>query len=236
MARPSNNIDEALLASGRALFPRMGCAALSLRAVAEHAGVNAGMFHYHFKTKDNFLRTLLQQLYEEMFTGLTAQAAHPGPAIDRLRAALLAIAGFLRTHRRMVARVWMDAMSAEVVACEFMQRNAPRHIGVLLGLLDEAESEGALRVLPPLQRLMMLLGAIGLPMVFAAGLFEAAIEMPALRAQFDAQVMSEAAVVQRVDLVLDALRVPPKPLDIRRAAPPVKGRRLKTPGRKARVA
>jgi hypothetical protein len=37
----------------------------AIRAPAwEHAGVNAGMFHYHFKSKDNYLATLLQGLYE----------------------------------------------------------------------------------------------------------------------------------------------------------------------------
>jgi AcrR family transcriptional regulator len=206
MPRPSARVDLALLASGRALFPDAGCAGLSLRAVAEHAGVNVGMFHYHFKSKDNFLRALLQQLYEEMFSRLSAQATHKGLAIERLRAALHALARFLRKHRRIVARMWMDAMSGQAVAREFVRENLPRHVGVLLALLDEAEREGSVASMPPLQRLMALLGTIGLPMVFAAGLFEAAVDLPMLKRPFQQQVMSEAAVVQRIDWVLNALR------------------------------
>jgi AcrR family transcriptional regulator len=208
MPRPSARIDEALLASGRALFPAAGCAGLSLRAVAEHAGVNVGMFHYHFKSKDNFLRALLQQLYEEMFSRLSAQASLEGPAIERLRAALHAFARFLRKHRRIVARMWMDAMSGQAVARDFVRSNLPRHVGVLLALLDEAEREGSVAAMPPLQRLMALLGTIGLPMVFAAGLFEAAVDLPLLKRPFQQQVMSEAAVAQRIDWVLNALRPP----------------------------
>jgi AcrR family transcriptional regulator len=60
MARLSRNIDQALLRAGRELFPRVGCGGLSVRALAEHADVNVGMFHYHFKTKDKFLDALLQ--------------------------------------------------------------------------------------------------------------------------------------------------------------------------------
>ena len=75
MARPSQGIDQALLRSGRELFATSGCDGLSLRALAEHAGVNLGMFHYHFKTKDNFLRALLQQLYEEVFARIGIEAA-----------------------------------------------------------------------------------------------------------------------------------------------------------------
>ena len=137
MARPSNKLDLALLASGRALFPTTGCAGLSLRALAEHAGVNVGMFHYHFKTKDQFLRTLLQGMYEEMFASLQAEAGHAGPAIARLRAALLAFAGFARANRRVLARIWTDAVGGEKVAHEFFRDNLPRHVGLLTGLLVE---------------------------------------------------------------------------------------------------
>ena len=73
MPRPSRNLDHALLAAGRELFPERGCAALSVREVADAAGVNLGMFHYHFKSRDVFLRSLMQQAYEEMFTRLTAE-------------------------------------------------------------------------------------------------------------------------------------------------------------------
>ena len=39
MPRPSQQIDQALLASGRTLLPQTGCAGLSVRALAEHAAV-----------------------------------------------------------------------------------------------------------------------------------------------------------------------------------------------------
>ncbi len=208
MPRPSQHLDRALLASGRALFPDAGCAGLTVRALAEHSGVSPAMFHYHFASKDDFLRTLLQQLYEEMFTTLAGQAGGDGPAPERLRAALRALARFARAHRRELARLWMDALAGEPVAVEFFARNAPRHLGVLLGLLGAAEEEGSLRELPPLQRLMHLLGAVLLPMVFVAGLVQSRA-VPALPgAAFEAEVMSDAAIDQRIELALAALLGP----------------------------
>jgi len=68
MPRPSRNLDRALLAAGRALLPARGCSGLSIREVAEAANVNLGMFHYHFKTREAFLRTLLQSMYESAAT------------------------------------------------------------------------------------------------------------------------------------------------------------------------
>ena len=45
MPRPSRHLDRALLAAGRELLPVYGCARLTVRQVAEAAGVNIGMFH-----------------------------------------------------------------------------------------------------------------------------------------------------------------------------------------------
>ncbi len=208
MPRPSQQIDLALLASGRALFPRLGCAGLTVRAVAEHAGANPAMFHYHFGSKDAFLQRLLQQMYEELYAGLASQAQAQGAALQRLRAALLGMAHFAREHRQVLARVWMDAMAGEAVAGQFFRTNAPRHLGLLFGLLQQAQAEGTLRELPPLQRLAFVMGSVLLPIVFIAGLADAMavpqLPVPALRAQ----VMSYEAIAQRVDLALAALGVP----------------------------
>jgi AcrR family transcriptional regulator len=206
MTRPSNRLDEVLLTSGRALFPSTGCAGLSLRVLAEHAGVNAGMFHYHFKSKDNFLRTLLQQMYEEMFESLQLEAGHHGPALARLRAALLGLARFARSHRQVLARIWIDALAGEQVALEFFRDNAPRHLGLLVRLVEQARAEGALCELPSVQRLAFLMGSLVAPIIFGAGLVDTGVAPAPMRKAFDAQVMSDAAMAQRVDLALAALR------------------------------
>src|SRR5215207_6469017 len=188
MPRPSRRVDLALLASGRALFPAAGCANLSVRAVAEHAGANLGMFHYHFKTKDNFLRTLLQQMYEEMYESLAGAVAQQGRAIERLRGALVVLARFARDRRQLLGRVWMDVLGGEAVATEFMRANAPRHLGLLLGLLQQAEDDGDLKALAPLQRFVMLVGAVVMPILFAPGLAQAALGTTAYRRDFVPQV------------------------------------------------
>ncbi len=194
------------MASGRVLFPATGCAGLSLRALALHAGVNVGMFHYHFKTKDLFLRKLLQDMYEQMFAGLEVEARHEGPALVRLRAALVSFARFARDHRRLLARIWIDTMAGEKVAREFMRGNAPRHIRLLAGLLEEAHAERALRRLPPLQQFAFLMGALVMPIIFAAGLIDAGVAPPPLGVVFEQQVLDDAALEERVDLALAALQ------------------------------
>jgi AcrR family transcriptional regulator len=213
--RPSQNLDQALLAAGRELLPELGCAGVSVRALAERAGAAPGMFHYHFGSKEAFLRALLADVYEDMFATLTQQAALPGAALDRLRGALRALARFARARRRLLARLWLDAMSGEAVARDFFRDNAPRHIGLLMQLVGQAQATGALKPMPPLQAFAFLMGTVPMPMIFAAGLVDAGLVPPGGKAAFDAQVMSDEAVDARIDLALAALAAaPPK----RRAA------------------
>lgn len=213
MARPSQQLDQALLRSGRTLYPALGCAGLSQRRLAEHAGVSPGMFHYHFASKDEFLRALLQQLYEEMYAPLAAQVAGQGPPLDRLRLALAGIARFVREHRPLIVRLVLDATAGITVAREFVRSNAPRHVGLLLQLLKDAEAAGELPpVRHPLQRMALLMGAVVAPMLMAPAI--AALGLPlglpsgraGRGASVETQVTSDAAIAERIELALVALR------------------------------
>jgi AcrR family transcriptional regulator len=206
MPRPSQGIDQALLRSGLALLPQLGCAGLSVRKVAEHAGVNPAMFHYHFGSKDAFLRTLLLQLYEQMYARLSAGAGQEGqPVLQRLEDALLTLAGFAREHRALVGRLAIDAANGEAVVHDFVRANAPRHLGLLLALLAEAERAGVLCPAPPLQRFVFLMGAVLSPMLVAPAIAALGVAPPIMAAGVQQQVLSDDAILQRVRLALRAL-------------------------------
>lgn len=206
MPRPSLHPDQAMLASGRALFPLHGCGGLTVRMVAEHAGVTLGLFHYHFGSKDRFLRSLLQNLYEEMFGSLSGAVEWPGPPLLRLRGALLFLGGFLRTHGAEVGRIWADAGQGEPVAVAFVRENAPRHLQLLTSLMAEAEQAGDLKPMPALQRMAFVMGAVAAPVLIAGRLqtmdLGTALPVPLLTPQ----ILSDAAIAARVDLAIAALR------------------------------
>jgi AcrR family transcriptional regulator len=205
MPRPSQQLDQALLRSGRMLYPALGCAGLSQRKLAEHAGVSPGMFHYHFASKDVFLRELLQQLYEEMYGALAEIAGGDGPPLDRLQRALFGIARFVREHRPLLVRLVFDAASGQAVAQQFLRDNAPRHLAVLLQLLKEAERAGQLGpVRHPLQRMAVLMGAVVAPLLMAPAVSALGIALPG--PSVETQVCSDAAIGARIELALAALR------------------------------
>jgi AcrR family transcriptional regulator len=205
MARPGRNIEHALLKSGRKLYAQRGAAGLAVRALTEHARVNLGMFHYHFRTKDEFLRRLLSGWYEEMFGGLTGQIRQDGPPLHRLQGALMFLACFVRDNRPMLARVLMDAANGNAVAAQFLRDNAPRHLALLLALMDQAERDGLIVKLPAMQRFVFVMGAVGMPLLVAPALHSLGVAPKVLGAQLQAQVMSDEAIAQRIALVMKAI-------------------------------
>lgn len=222
--RPSRNLDRALLAAGRVLLPRRGCAGLSIREVADAADVNLGMFHYHFKTREAFLREVLQSMYEEMFSQLTLQRDTQWGAIENLRAALRFLGRFLRDNRPILARVMADALCGEPIALEFLRANMPRHLGHMHGLVELGQSEGVLKPMPVPQALGFCAGSLAMPIIFGGAVVDSRALSPAAARKLEAALLSDAAIDARIELALAAISVPASPPQPRRKAPRKKQR------------
>ena len=205
MPRPSRNLDRALIAAGRELFPYRGCASLSVREVADAAGVNLGMFHYHFKSRDVFLRAVMQNAYEEMFATLTLQISRSAETVTNLRAALRAIVRFVRDNRRFLGRVLADALSDEQCARDFLRDNLPRHLGVLHMLIAQGQKEGALAAIPVPQAIGTCAGALAMPILFGGALIDSGSLEPATAKMIESTLLSDSALDQRIELVLKAI-------------------------------
>jgi AcrR family transcriptional regulator len=225
--RPSRNLDRALLVAGRELFPARGCAGLTVREVADAAGVNLGMFHYHFKSREAFLRALLQSVYEDLFSELSVRAtqrmdvSHDARAIDLLRGALQFMGRFVRGNRPLLARVLIDALSKDPIATEFLGTNAPRHLGLLLGLVQAAQKEGSVRAeVPAPQLLGFCAGSLAMPIFFGGAVIEGGAASAAATRMIEQALLTDAALDQRIELAIAAISNP----QAKPAAPNVRAR------------
>jgi AcrR family transcriptional regulator len=210
MVRPSQNIDQVLLQSGRALFPECGCRDLSLRALAEHANVNVGMFHYHYKSKDNFLTILLQSMYEELFAQLQAEVLVNGSALHKLRQTMNVLARLLREHGIWLGRVWADAARGETVAKDFLTKNGSRHMQLIISLILEALQKNEIAPIAPMQAFTFLMGAIASPMLIAPRVMALGFAPAFFQEQMHQDVLSDQAIAERVDRALHALTLTSK--------------------------
>lgn len=208
MPRPSRHLDRALLAAGRELLPVHGCSGLTVRQVADAAGVNIGMFHYHFRSREAYLRAVLQGTYEEMFAQLTLSLSSEATAGANLRAALRVMGRFVRANRALMGRILADALAGEEISREFVRDNFPRHLRVILALVAAGQAAGELRRMVPMQAVAFCAGAIGAPVLVGGAFAESATLAPALRRQLEAGILSPKAIDERIDLAIAALAMP----------------------------
>lgn len=208
MPRPSRNVDQLLLQAGRELLPQTGVRSLSIRAVTERAGVNLGMFHYHFKTKDVFVRAILQQTYNDMFASLEMTARSGVSALENLRASMNLLARFGRDNRQLLVRLAGDALAGDAVAMEFLRTNLPRHLELVTGLLAQAQKQKSLRVLPLPQALAFLVGGVAAPLLIATAALNSGFAPPPIAQVLEATVFTDAAISERVDMALAGMASP----------------------------
>jgi hypothetical protein len=144
-------------------------------------------------------------LYDEVFGQIKARADQNGRPMEKLRQALNLLARLMRSHGNWIGRVWADAGMGEEVARSFLQRNAPRHMELLMGLAQQAVQAGDLAPLPPMQRFGFLMGSVLMPMLLVPAALQMNVLPTSLIASAAHDVLSDEAIAERIDRALSAL-------------------------------
>lgn len=206
MPRPSSHVDEKLLAAARELLPTTGCHKLSLRQVASHAGVNLGMFHYHFGTKEAFLETLISRTYDEILARLEHTSQPDASPLENLRTALNALGRWARDHRELLMRLAADAMAGEQVVVNGFVKNQPRIIGTMVPRMMAAQAAGQLPAIAVPQLIGFIAGSITMPFVVGTVMSKFDLVPAPLLEGLENAVFSDEAISQRIDMALAGLR------------------------------
>lgn len=138
-----------LIAAARRLFADRGFASASVRAITQAAHANLGAVTYHFGSKDRLRDAVLERLFGAMADRLTATAAAPGPAGERLGRIVHGIFEFFAANRdapRLLVHLLADGATfpPAVVA---QQR---RVLQLITGVVREGAAAGELRPVEPL--------------------------------------------------------------------------------------
>jgi len=135
-----NRVDteEKLICATAELLGEIGPRALSVRAIAERAGVNHGLVHHYFGGKDALLKVAMQRLVHEHFDFAMSQSQRqPIPA----PLGLIGDPTYLRAVVRAVLDNEMSLAATELTENVSVPRNVLRHIANTVG-----QSEPSLHV------------------------------------------------------------------------------------------
>ncbi len=109
-------VREALIAAGARLFAEHGHAAVSVREVAREAGVNHGLVHRHFGSKEGLVLAVMSRLADGV-----ANRMGPTTTTESLRDLLLRAFGATEEgqHWRILARAMLDGEPVADLQGEF---------------------------------------------------------------------------------------------------------------------
>ncbi len=130
--------EQALISAAATLFEELGPNAVSVRAIAERAGVNHGLVHHYFGSKAGLVQAVLEQLAD----GSAAAIRERG-----LDAVIDPDDGRVRRHVRVLSRVVLDGAAPEGFQARFPIVAYLSSLGRdTLGLDDEASRMRASQV------------------------------------------------------------------------------------------
>lgn len=207
MSRPSMNIDKKLIQAGKELVPRMGISGLKIRDVADKAGVNLGMFNYHFGTKEKYLEALMISVYSEFLSGFKLDSEVGDTSRERLKNALISGARFVRENRMLIAALLEEIIKGNTKLIEFIRKNMTKHVNILLGLIKQCQKDGYIVKTSIFAVIPVLVGAALLPSVIIRileknykGTFLGAF-IPMLKQS----AISDSSIEERIDIALKGL-------------------------------
>ncbi|MDR0967049.1 MAG: TetR/AcrR family transcriptional regulator [Myxococcales bacterium] len=162
-----------LLEAGVDILREKGITGISVRQVCERAGVNLGMFSYHFHSKENFLRQLLTQAYEDFFQQIVGAAKDVENPLERLLSVLDSAIDYIDSNRALAHALFKDGVRGTPLVAEMVSNNFPRHLKVIFQLVRDSQKSGILRDDIPATQILITLGsALVLPMFWSRELFE----------------------------------------------------------------
>ena len=137
MARPPSGTDLKLKEAGRKLLQEKGITGLSVRETCRVAGVNTGMFHYYFGSRDEFVKAVLKGMYAEFILNFKAGVSVAGHPRARLKNALIEVGKFARSMRGAAPMIFADLSYGNKDAFAFFSSNFTEHISQLAALAGE---------------------------------------------------------------------------------------------------
>jgi len=99
---------EAIIEAATEAFYRRGYGGASLRDIARQVGITQATIYYHFKNKEDILRTIITEFSDQLFQALLSALARDSDAVSRLRNAIERHILFTKTHRREVKIILED--------------------------------------------------------------------------------------------------------------------------------
>ena len=204
MARPPSGTDIKLKAAGRKLLQENGITGLSVREACRVAGVNTGMFHYYFGSKDEFLKGVLKEMYAEFMLNFKAGVSVAATPRAGLKNALVEVGKFARSIRGAAPMVFADLAYGNKEAFAFFNGNFTEHIRHIAALAAECRPGSAVKGRSIPFMIAALVSVMVFPMLMGGILERNGVKMLGGQslAALRSEILSDSGIAERAEMAL----------------------------------
>ena len=153
---------EKLLAAATRLFAEKGFAGVSIRQLAEAAGVNSAMISYYYGGKEGLYEAVLITQYERLLKKFEAVAALEAPVDEKIRQYAEVIRLTHTADQSLMARLIQGELTSPTACMEKVVRNYTSRIArIVSGIVRQGVEDGEFRQdIPPLFATLALAGML----------------------------------------------------------------------------
>lgn len=206
MSRKSTHTDKKLFDQGRKLLIKKGASNFSVREVCDKAGVNLGMFNYHFGSKDKFIEKILMDIYESFLSDF--ELVEADSKLSTLELQLTLMAKFARDNRHLILVLLNDILNGEKAVQKFAKSKMRKHFMILAKTLRSCQKSGEIIDAPIPLILTQIAGSIGL-----SNLIPEVLGQLGVNKVFDVglkaitkKLTTDEAIEQRVKIVIQGIK------------------------------
>lgn len=146
--RPQETTRDSLLAVALRLFAHNGYSGTTIREVTALANANLGAVTYHFGTKGELYRQVLESVLGPLKDRVSAASRLEAPPLDRIEAMVRAIFAHIREHPEMPALMVRELASGQAPHHQILAtfREA---LPLLVGMIRDGQRDGSIRDADP---------------------------------------------------------------------------------------
>ena len=144
MARPSQNINKKLIEVGKQKVLESGISGVNIRSICLDYGINLGMFHYYFKTKENFTNILLKTLSDDLISYMIKESEGLANSREKLKKVLMINAKRMYERKSMIENLIKDIDSFGDTYVKTLKEIQLKLLNFFMKIMEDCKNEGFL--------------------------------------------------------------------------------------------
>jgi len=160
------NTENKILEAAMRVFTRKGYSGARMQEIADEAGINKGLLHYYFKSKDNLFASIFDQAFREFGPRTTEIFESDAPLLEKIELFVDRYIDFLMEHPYLPPFILLEINHRPEALIKRIQDSGMRPNPMKLMMQIQMEAQrGTIRPINPIHLVFNIISMCAFPFV-----------------------------------------------------------------------